>query len=65
MQKKSTSSSAFLNYRALLGLLLCAATAYFLVIPIRSGPLRPESRLGLDRRRTLDQPPNTQVIGDQ
>src|SRR5437660_11557742 len=37
MQKKSTSSSAFFNLRALIGLLLCAATAYFILIPIRSG----------------------------
>src|SRR5437867_1483951 len=37
MQKKSTSSSAFFNLRALIGLLLCAATAYFVLIPIRSG----------------------------
>src|SRR5438874_7539278 len=37
MQKKSTSSSAFFNLRALIGLLLCAATACFILIPIRSG----------------------------
>src|SRR6184192_4841208 len=37
MQKKSTSSSGFLNSRVLVGLLLCAATAYFILIPIRSG----------------------------
>jgi hypothetical protein len=37
MQKKSNSSSAFFNLRALIGLLLCAATAYFILIPIRSG----------------------------
>src|SRR5205823_14263071 len=37
MQKKSTSSSGFLNSRVLIGLLLCAATAYFILIPIRSG----------------------------
>src|SRR5256886_4353016 len=37
MQKKSTSSSAFFNLRALIGLLLCAATAYFILIPTRSG----------------------------
>src|SRR5882762_9691892 len=37
MQKKSTSRSAFFNLRALIGLLLCAATAYFILIPIRSG----------------------------
>src|SRR4026208_869476 len=37
MQKKSTSRSAFFNLRALIGLLLCAATAYFILIPARSG----------------------------
>jgi hypothetical protein len=37
MQKKSTSKSAFFNLRVLIGLLLCAATAYFILIPIRSG----------------------------
>src|SRR5881275_1082405 len=37
MQKKSTSSSGFLNSRVLVGLLLCAATACFILIPIRSG----------------------------
>src|SRR2546428_2042689 len=37
MQKKSTSSSAFFNLRALIALLLCAATAYFILIPTRSG----------------------------
>ena len=37
MQKKSTSRSAYFNLRALIGLLLCAATAYFILIPIRSG----------------------------
>src|SRR5437667_4576818 len=37
MQKKSTSSSGFFNLRALIGLLLCAATAYFILLPIRSG----------------------------
>ncbi len=37
MQKKSVSKSAFFNFRALIGLLLCAATAYFILIPIRSG----------------------------
>src|SRR5882762_11834398 len=37
MQKKSTSRSAFFNLRALIGLLLCAATVYFILIPIRSG----------------------------
>src|SRR5882762_9602835 len=37
MQKKSTSRSALFNLRALTGLLLCAATAYFVLIPIRSG----------------------------
>jgi hypothetical protein len=45
MQKKSISKSAFFNLRALIGLLLCAATAYFILIPIRSGLafLRPPS----------------------
>jgi hypothetical protein len=37
MQKQYTSKSAFFNLRALIGLLLCAATAYFILIPIRSG----------------------------
>jgi hypothetical protein len=37
MQKKSPSRSAFFNLRAVIGLLLCAATAYFVLIPIRSG----------------------------
>src|SRR5882762_3204733 len=37
MQKKSTSRSAFFNLRALIGLVLCAATACFILIPIRSG----------------------------
>ena len=37
MQKKSTSTSAFFNLRALIGLLLCAVTACFTLIPIRSG----------------------------
>src|SRR5438128_8222193 len=37
MQKKSISRYAFFNLRALIGLLLCAATAYFILIPIRSG----------------------------
>ena len=37
MQKKSASRSAFFNLRALIGLLLCAATAYFILIPTRSG----------------------------
>src|SRR5204862_74447 len=37
MQKKSTSSSGFLNSRVLVCLLLCAATACFILIPIRSG----------------------------
>ena len=45
MQKKSTSKSAFFNLRALIGLLLCAATVYFILIPIRSGLafLRPQA----------------------
>ena len=37
MHKRSVSRSAFFNLRALIGLLLCAATAYFILIPIRSG----------------------------
>src|SRR5437660_221456 len=37
MKKKSFTQSAFFNLRALTGLLLCAATAYFVLIPIRSG----------------------------
>ncbi len=37
MQKKSISTSAFFNLRALIGLLVCAATAYFILIPIRTG----------------------------
>jgi len=37
MQKKSTSRSGFFNLRALLVILLCAATAYFILIPTRSG----------------------------
>ena len=45
MQKKSTSRSAFFNLRALIGLLLCAATAYFILIPIRSGLAFPRTRL--------------------
>src|SRR5437660_10684124 len=37
MQKKSTSSSAFFNLPGLIGLLLFAAAACFILIPIRSG----------------------------
>jgi hypothetical protein len=37
MQKKTTSRFAFFNLRALIGLLLCTATAYFIPTPIRSG----------------------------
>jgi len=37
MHKKSSSRSAFFNLRALIGLLFCAATAYFILIPIRTG----------------------------
>ena len=37
MKKKSVSSSGFLNLRALIGLILCAATACFILMPIRSG----------------------------
>src|SRR5882757_2185408 len=37
MKKQSLTQSAFFNLRALTGLLVCAATAYFILIPIRSG----------------------------
>jgi N-acetylneuraminic acid mutarotase len=37
MKKKSLTQSALFNLRALTGLLLCAASAYFILIPIRSG----------------------------
>src|SRR5437660_440209 len=37
MKKKSPSRFGFLNSRALMVLLLCAATACFILIPIRSG----------------------------
>jgi N-acetylneuraminic acid mutarotase len=37
MKKKSRSRSGFLNSRTLMVLFLCAATACFIVIPIRSG----------------------------
>jgi N-acetylneuraminic acid mutarotase len=37
MKRKSASQSAYLNRRALLFILLCAATACFILIPIRSG----------------------------
>jgi len=37
MQKKSISSSGLVHSRVLIGLLLCAATACFILIPIRSG----------------------------
>ena len=37
MKKKSISSSGFLNLRTLIGLILCAATACFILMPIRSG----------------------------
>jgi N-acetylneuraminic acid mutarotase len=37
MHKKSTSSFGFLNSRALITPLLCAATACFILIPVRSG----------------------------
>jgi N-acetylneuraminic acid mutarotase len=51
MQKKSTSKSAFFNLRALIGL-LCALTAYFLLIPIRSGLayLRPQAPANASQR---------------
>ena len=47
MQKKRTCQSAFLNLRTLFGLLLCAVTACFILIPIRSGLafLRPQAPL--------------------
>jgi hypothetical protein len=37
MQKKSTSRSAFFNLRAVIGLLLCAASVCFVLIPTKSG----------------------------
>src|SRR6266508_2527262 len=37
MKKKAFTQSVFFNLRALTGLLLCAASAYFILIPIRSG----------------------------
>src|SRR5947209_8388337 len=37
MQKKPASQLGFLNLRTLLGLLFCAATVCFIVIPARSG----------------------------
>ena len=37
MQKKSISSSGLVHSRVLIGLLLCAATACFILIPTRSG----------------------------
>ena len=37
MKKKSLSSSGFLNLRTLIGLLLCAATACSVLIPMKSG----------------------------
>jgi hypothetical protein len=47
MQKKSTSTSAFFNLRPLIGLLLCAAAAWFILVPIRSGlAFRPEAHTG-------------------
>jgi N-acetylneuraminic acid mutarotase len=50
MQKKSTSPSAFFNLRALTGLLLCAATAYFILIPIRSGLAFPHAASNASQR---------------
>src|SRR5438552_10425870 len=37
MKRKLFTKSGFFNLRALIGLLLCAATAFFILIPIRSG----------------------------
>ena len=37
MKRKLFTRSGFFNLRALIGLLLCAATVYFILIPIRSG----------------------------
>ena len=50
--KKSTSSSGYLNSRVLLGLLLCAATACFVLIPIKSGLafLNPETPANTSQR---------------
>jgi hypothetical protein len=52
MQKKSTSKSTFFNLRALIGLLLCAATACFVLIPTRSGLafLRPQAPSNASQR---------------
>jgi N-acetylneuraminic acid mutarotase len=43
--RRSFSKGGFLSRRALIGLLLCAATAWFILIPIRSGlaSLRPQA----------------------
>jgi N-acetylneuraminic acid mutarotase len=35
--RRQLGEGGFLTFRALIGLLLCAATAYFILIPIRSG----------------------------
>ena len=37
MKRELFTKSGFFNLRALIGLLLCAATAFFILIPIRSG----------------------------
>src|SRR5207245_11472227 len=37
MKRELFTNSGFFNLRALIGLLLCAATAFFILIPIRSG----------------------------
>jgi len=37
MKRKLSTKLDFFNLRALIGLLLCAATVYFILIPIRSG----------------------------
>jgi len=44
MQKPPVPSSAFVNSRVLFGLLLCAATACFILIPVRSGQALPDHR---------------------
>src|SRR5215208_3386094 len=43
--RKVVGEGGFFNLRGLIGLLFCAATAYFILIPIRSGLafLRPQA----------------------
>jgi hypothetical protein len=36
-KRSQLGEGGFFNFRALIGLLLCGATAYFILIPIRSG----------------------------